>query len=97
MKKLLAGISFVAIMAALYVSPAAAKGEKQAELLDINSASLAQMVTIGVDMGGAQKIVAGRPWASKNQIKGKAVSDEVYAKVADKITAKQAKLTGKKK
>jgi len=39
---------------------------------------------------GAQKIIAGRPYKNKTQIK-KHVPDDVYAKIADKVIARQPK------
>jgi DNA uptake protein ComE-like DNA-binding protein len=70
-------------------SQPAAKGGQ----LDINTATEAELRTIP-DIGDtyAKKIIAGRPYAKKDQLKTKKiVPDDVYGKIKDKIVAKQAK------
>lgn len=62
-------------------------------LLDINSASEAELKAIpGVGDTYAKKIVAGRPYAKKDQLKSKKIiPDSLYEKIKDKIVAKQPK------
>ena len=77
-------------------APAAAAKE---ELVDINSATEEQLKKIpGIGDEYAKKIVAGRPYAKKDQLKiKKIVPPATYDKIKDKIIAKQAKKDEKKK
>lgn len=60
------------------------------ELVDINSATKEQLMAIpGIGEAYAQKIISGRPYKMKTQLKGKVLPDATYEKVADKIIAKQ--------
>lgn len=70
-------------------SQAAAKGGQ----VDINTATEAELRTIpGIGDTYAKKIIAGRPYAKKDQLKTKKiVPDDVYGKIKDKIVARQAK------
>ena len=77
--------------------PAEAKAvEKKAEAgkaepIDINTASKEQLTKLtGIGDVFAQKIIDGRPYAKKDQLKSKKViSAETYEKIKDKIIAKQ--------
>jgi competence protein ComEA len=75
--------------------PAAAREE----LVDINSATEEQLKKIaGIGDEYAKKIIAGRPYAKKDQLKSKKIIPAaVYEKVKDKIIAKQAKKDEKRK
>jgi DNA uptake protein ComE-like DNA-binding protein len=63
------------------------------ELVDINSASDAQLKTIpGLGDAYLAKIVVNRPYANKTQlVSRKVLPESVYEKIKDKIIAKQAK------
>jgi DNA uptake protein ComE-like DNA-binding protein len=76
-------------------APAAAKEE----LVDLNSATEEQLKKVpGIGDEYAKKIVAGRPYAKKDQLKTKKIIPAaVYEKIKDKIIAKQAKKDEKKK
>ncbi|GFO54383.1 hypothetical protein GMSM_13900 [Geomonas sp. Red276] len=65
---------------------------KQAAV-DINSATEAELKAIpGIGDTYAKKIIAGRPYAKKDQLVSKKVLPKaVYDKVKEKIVAKQAK------
>ena len=70
-----------------------AKAAAKAKIVDINTASEAELKAIpGIGDTYAAKIVAGRPYANKDQLKSrKIVPDTVYEKIKDLIIAKQPK------
>ena len=72
---------------------ATAKDTAKKELVDINSASDAELKAIpGLGDAYIAKIVVNRPYANKTQLKSKKViPDAVYEKIKDLIIAKQPK------
>lgn len=69
------------------------KSSPKKNLLDINTATAEQLVTLpGLGKEDAKKIIAGRPYARKNQLKQKKIiSAATYDGIKKKIVAKRQK------
>ena len=70
-----------------------AKGASKAKIVDINNAGEAELKAIpGIGDAYAAKIIAGRPYANKAQLKSRNILPApAYEKVRDLIIAKQPK------
>ena len=69
----------------------ASKAPKNAELIDINSASKQQLMTLpGIGDAYSQKIIDGRPYRAKNQLVQKNIIPQAtYDKISAQIIARQ--------
>jgi DNA uptake protein ComE-like DNA-binding protein len=74
-------------------APTKEKAAAAAELVDLNSATEAQLKELpGIGDAYSKKIIAGRPYANKTQLVSKGVIPQAtYDKIADKVIAKQSK------
>jgi len=72
---------------------AGAKAAAKAKLVDINTATDAELKSVpGIGDAYAAKVIAGRPYANKSQLKSrKILPGTVYEQVKDLIIAKQVK------
>src|SRR5262245_36502493 len=73
----------------------AAGTSKQAELIDLNTATKEQLMTLpGIGDALSQKIIDNRPYRAKTELTQKNIIPQAtYDKIADKVIAKQPAAT----
>jgi DNA uptake protein ComE-like DNA-binding protein len=70
--------------------------EPKPKLIDINTASVDQLLTLGLDERLAQKIIAGRPYRSRVDLKSRnVIPEKTFYRIIDRIVAKSPKLAEK--
>jgi competence protein ComEA len=95
MTRILVALFALSLISGMAVAQATAKpapaATAKADLLDINSATKDQLDALpGIGEAYAQKIIAGRPYARKDElVRKKIIPQASYDKIKDKIIAKQ--------
>jgi|SwirhisoilCB2_FD_contig_91_2239875_length_677_multi_2_in_0_out_0_1 competence protein ComEA len=72
------------------IAQGAKQGWNSSSKVNVNTASKSQLMTLpGIDEGGANKIIAGRPYHTREELKTRSVvSPEEYQKIAGMVVTR---------
>ncbi len=90
LRRSLAAVFVLALIWTMSVRAQAQTTSQKPVIVDINSASEADIAAVGIDKPVAKKIVEGRPYRNKRDLVARSLlTMDQYDKVKDRLIAKQ--------